>query len=63
MELYGTDNEYDFWWDGPPTHMQPYGLWNITPKGNPPPLGGYISKTSIERSRRTQFDHPKMKRV
>jgi hypothetical protein len=62
MELYGSDNTHDFWWDGPGTKESPYGLWNITPKGGPAPLGGYVSKKRIEWSKRTRFDNPRMKR-
>lgn len=57
MELYGTDDTHDFWWDGPGDT-----LWNITPKGGPAPIGGYYLKAYIERTKQTRFDNPKMKR-
>lgn len=63
MELYGSDDAHDFWWDGPSTHAQPYGLWNITKKGDLEPTGGYISKQLVERTWRTRFDNLRMKRV
>ena len=63
MELYGSDDTHDFWWNGPGNHDHPEGLWNITYKGDIEPLGGYVSKLQVERAWKTRFDNPRMKRV